>query len=110
MEGKEDIYQKIGSILNAIAPVEAVEITMHSEIKDDDVVDFRYSFLDKNGDKGSFSGGGKANYDFFLLLTRLKKEFKSIHEDEWNSCTFTLNRSGKFSMDFSYDESDSIDF
>ena len=110
MEIKEDIYQSIGSILNAIAPREAEKITLHAVIEADDVMDFQFSYIDEKGGTGSFSGGGKANYDFFNLLMRLRNEFRSIHEDEWNSCTFTLNKSGKFNMEFSYDESDSIDF
>ncbi len=103
MESKEDIYQNIGSILNALAPIEAEEITLHAEIKAEDVIDFQFFYIDKKGNNGSFSGGGKANYELFKLLMRLRNEFKSIHEDEWNACTFTLNRTGKFSMDFSYD-------
>jgi len=109
MDNPLEIYEKIGNILISIAPDEAVEVIMKGEVEAEDVGELCYEYVDKLGNRCLFDSPAKTDYDIFLLLLKLRGEFKSIHEDEWNSCTFTLNKSGKFNMEFSYDESDSID-
>lgn len=110
----ELIYSQIANMLNEIIPVEWSKILLYAEVEPG-VVDIYYCFYERDCGTLVQYEEIKKKYkvdDTALSLKQLKlakivyslnNEFSKINKNRWTSMTFILEYSGKFHIDFGYE-------
>ncbi|WP_259425108.1 antitoxin YezG family protein [Bacillus velezensis] len=110
-----ELYQKIAEHLNEMIPSQWEKIVLYTEILDDSA-DIYFYFTTPNNSDYLFShyipeyfDVSEEIYDQLLielqeLFEELKEEFKLGNQDIWTNLTLKLENTGKFSIDYNYDD------
>ncbi|PAD62846.1 TIGR01741 family protein [Bacillus siamensis] len=110
-----ELYQKIAEHLNEMIPFQWKKIVLYAEILDDSA-DIYFYFTTPNNSNYLFSHNipehfdvSEEIYDQLLielqeLFEELKAEFKLGNQDIWTNLTLKLENTGKFSIDYNYDD------
>ncbi|AWQ16005.1 TIGR01741 family protein [Bacillus velezensis] len=110
-----ELYQKIAEHLNEMIPFQWKKIVLYAEILDDSA-DIYFYFTTPNNSDYLFSHNipehfdvSEEIYDQLLielqeLFEELKEEFKLGNQDIWTNLTLKLENTGKFSIDYNYDD------
>ncbi|BET16686.1 TIGR01741 family protein [Bacillus velezensis] len=110
-----ELYQKIAEHLNEMIPSQWEKIVLYAEILDDSA-DIYFYFTTPNNSDYLFShyipeqfNVSEEIYDQLLielqeLFEELKEEFKLDNQDIWTNLTLILENTGKFSIDYNYDD------
>lgn len=110
-----ELYQKIAEHLNEMIPSQWKKIILYAEILDDSA-DIYFYFTTPNNSDYLFShyipehfDVSEEIYDQLLielqeLFEELKEEFKLGNQDIWTNLTLKLENTGKFSIDYNYDD------
>lgn len=113
----EDLYQKIGEKINEIIPDKWNKVYLYAEILPDSrIVYFYFESSAKNiliysynipaeygVDEGVYK---KLRRELINCFEQLHEEFKLSTPEAWTNLTMYLDCTGKFSMDYNYDEID----
>ncbi|MBD0408796.1 antitoxin YezG family protein [Bacillus sp. 1021] len=109
------LYQKIAEQINEMIPSQWKKIVLYAEILDDSA-DIYFYFTTLNNSDYLFSHYipehfevSEEIYDQLLielqeLFEELKAEFKLGNQDIWTNLTLKLENTGKFSIDYNYDD------
>lgn len=110
-----ELYQKIAEDLSKMIPSQWEQIVLYAEILDDSANIYFY-FTTPNSSDYLFShyipehfDVGEEIYDQLLielqeLFEELKEEFKLGNQDIWTNLTLKLENTGKFSIDYNYED------
>ncbi|WP_276736570.1 immunity protein YezG family protein [Bacillus sp. (in: firmicutes)] len=110
-----ELYQKIAEYLNEMIPSQWEKIVLYAEILDDSA-DIYFYFTTPNNSDYLYShyipeqfNVCEEIYDQLLielqeLFEELKEEFKLGNQDIWTNLTLKLENTGKFSIDYNYDD------
>lgn len=111
----EKLYQEIAEGINEIIPTEWEKVYLYAEILDDSTEVFFYFNMPQNEEYiYSHNIPERFNvsediYDELLfelhdLFEDLQKEFKENNSGVWTNLTLILESSGRFSIDYNYDD------
>ncbi|MCY7949286.1 immunity protein YezG family protein [Bacillus inaquosorum] len=110
-----ELYQKIAEYLNEMIQSQWEKIVLYAEILDDSA-DIYFYFTTSNNSDYLYSHNipeqfnvSEEIYDQLLielqeLFEELKEEFKLGNQDIWTNLTLKLENTGKFSIDYNYDD------
>lgn len=95
----EDIYT--GMAQHLIAQIDDTWIQSKIEVEFfEDSAEFDVTYLDSNGNVIDLEAG----YKLFMLFKELYTITTENSEDKWNRATFSIEPSGKFNIDFEWDQ------
>ncbi|MEC1551570.1 antitoxin YezG family protein [Bacillus haynesii] len=114
-EKMEKLYQEIAEGINEIIPTEWEKVYLYAEILDDSSEVFFYFNVPQNKDYiyshniPEHFNVSEDIYDELLfelhdLFEDLQNEFKQNNPEVWTNLTLTLERNGKFSINYNYDD------
>ncbi|MEC1441949.1 immunity protein YezG family protein [Bacillus subtilis] len=111
-----ELYQKIAEHLNEMIPSQWEMIVLYAEILDDSADIYFYFTTPNNNSDYLFSHYIPEHFDVSEeiydqplielqeLFEELKEEFKLGNQDIWTNLTLKLENTGKFSIDYNYDD------
>ncbi|MDN4184742.1 TIGR01741 family protein [Bacillus subtilis] len=111
----QDLYQLISQKLNDIIPCEWTKIYLYAEVLDDSTM-VLFHFRTPENNQIIYSQDLPSHYnvrkDIFKTLLRelrelfeeLRTEHRNNNNDVWTNLTLTLDRSGKFQLDYNSDD------
>ncbi|WP_288144066.1 TIGR01741 family protein [Bacillus subtilis] len=111
----QDLYQLISQKLNDIIPCEWTKIYLYAEVLDDSTM-VLFHFRTPGNNQIIYSQDIPSHYnvskDIFKTLLRklrelfeeLRTEHRNNNDDVWTNLTLTLDSSGKFQLDYNYDD------
>ncbi|MDZ5672554.1 TIGR01741 family protein [Bacillus stercoris] len=111
----QDLYQLISQKLNDIIPCEWTKIYLYAEVLDDSTM-VLFHFRTPGDNQIIYSQDIPSHYnvskDIFKTLLRklrelfeeLRTEHRNNNGDVWTNLTLTLDSSGKFQLDYNYDD------
>lgn len=114
-EHMELIYHKIANQIMRIIPVEWSKTFLNAEVLTDSTRVYFY-FCPQNKDELVYSNDipivynvseeiyDKLLFEMFDFFRELQNEFKKNGQDLWTNITMALERTGKFKIDFNYDD------
>lgn len=114
------IYQKIAQTINETIPEEWSKVLMYGEIADGTGTAF-FFYYNPNSELPIYSHDiseiyslNEEEYDklWYQLLDELKllsDEFKNNNQEQWTNLTFTLESTGKFKVDYDYEDLSNAD-
>ncbi|AIU76176.1 MULTISPECIES: antitoxin YezG family protein [Bacillus] len=109
------LYQKIAEQINEMIPAEWNKVALYAEILDDSR-EVYFFFNTKNSEEFIYSHDipehyqvSEQIYDDLLielqdLFDELRNEWKANNSDVWTNLTLKLEHTGKFSIDYNYDD------
>lgn len=98
----QEIYKLIAGIVNRSAPEEWQKILVKASIEDDNG-ETLYDYFDASENMHWFAPDASKQYEVYLAFQELRAMMK-VTGHSWGSASFTLERSGKFQMEFNYDK------
>lgn len=110
MRNDDDIYNEIGRILFEVAPDGARKIIMRARLSRElDSCEYKYDYIDEQGNVAWFTAGGRANTDILDLLTELRlwhvENKLTGGLSAWNGLEVVLDLvKSKINIDFFYPE------
>ncbi|MED3687909.1 antitoxin YezG family protein [Peribacillus butanolivorans] len=108
-------YQKIAQTVNEIIPEEWTKVFLYGEIAEGTGTAFFY-YRSNNKGKLIYSHDIPELYNISRLeyrevwrrliknLKELSEEFKKNNQEQWTNLTFTLESTGKFKVDYDYED------
>lgn len=114
------IYQKIAQTINETIPEEWSKVLMYGEISDGTGTAF-FFYYNPNSELPIYSHDIPEIYSlneeeyaklWYQLLDELKLlsgEFKNNNQEQWTNLTFTLESTGKFKVDYDYEDLSNAD-
>lgn len=105
----EQAYQTIASILKDVMPADAAWITAEATVGDD-WSEVRFTYGGADGTPRYFSMAehpATAAGDIGDVLIDMRERLRQDGGEVWNGCRFTLQRDGRFSLDFAFDQATS---
>jgi len=95
----EEIYSEIGnSIVDCIA--DGWQKAWIEATVEDDNADFTCRFINESGKKDQFD----TTFETYQLFNELRNHFENTKGGKWDKAIFTLESSGKFDIEFGYNE------
>ncbi len=91
----EEIYSEIGNSINDDWEKAIIE----AEIEDDNGELYR-KYINKSGSEGQF----ESEFTTYKLFKELRNYFENTKGGKWDKAIFTLESSGKFDIEFEYNE------
>jgi len=115
IEGMEVLYSKIANKINETIPARWDKVILFAEVSEDANEVFFYFYPESeskpiynldiplvyNIDKKQFKNLRYVLNDYFEELWRA---FKRSNQDAWTNLTLTLDKTGKFKIDYSYED------
>lgn len=104
----EQHYRTIATILKDVMPPDAAWIAADATVGDD-WSEVRFAYGGADGNPRHFSideHPATAAGDIGDVLLDMRERLQQDGGDVWSGCRFTLQRDGRFSLDFSFDEAD----
>ncbi|GHE25749.1 immunity protein YezG family protein [Vulcaniibacterium thermophilum] len=101
--------ERIGAILGTLLPAEADWITAEATVGDD-WSEVRFTYGGADGTPRYFSMAehpATAAGDIGDVLIDMRERLRQDGGEVWNGCRFTLQRDGRFSLDFAFDQATS---
>lgn len=99
----EELYQIIGDGLYASAPAEWSSVFVSAKVTDDHAKT-EYDYKDAAGLESWFDPGMAAHEKISMALIEMHQLMAASNATPWNRVRFELQSSGKFHIDFSYEE------
>ncbi|BAT48802.1 uncharacterized protein BTUAT1_16680 [Bacillus altitudinis] len=115
MEGLELNYKKIAEAINEMIPCDWDKVWMYAEILDDSA-GITFYFTEPNNEERVYGHDIPKRYsvsnstykhlfvELSEILEELKKEYIKNGLGAWTTATLELEKSGKFSTDFGYED------
>jgi hypothetical protein len=97
----QQIYKTIADVVNGSAPADWQKIIVSASIADDNG-ETLYDYMDELGKQKWFIPETSKQYEVFMAFQELRSLMRASGH-LWDTARFTLERSGKFRMEFNYE-------